>query len=150
MDSSILIHALYGSAKLSIKLILIIVPLTVAYEFLEKSAWFKKLLSALHLFLKPMGFSKDASVSMLVGILLGIAYGSGILISQLKKQQLSHSDILLTAIFLSMCHAIIEDTLVFVAIGANGIYIIIFRLIIAIGLATLFYRYLAQKVKKTT
>ncbi len=138
-------HAILGSISLSVKLILIIVPLTVAYEFLEKSNWFKKALKTMHVFLKPLGFSEEASVSMLVGIFLGIAYGSGILIAQSEKNRLSSMDIVLTAVFLSMCHAVIEDTLLFVAIGANGIYIILFRLIIAIALAYMFFRYLSSK-----
>ncbi len=148
MVSPALSHAIMGSLSLSAKLILIIVPLTVAYEFIEKSNWFKKLLKALHFLLKPMGFSEEASVSMLVGIFLGIAYGSGILITQSEKKKLTPMDAILTAVFLSMCHAVIEDTLVFVAIGANGFYIIAFRLVIAVAMAYLFFKYLSPKFSK--
>ncbi len=147
MDSSIFIHALTGSLKLSVKLILIIVPLMVVYEFLENSRFFKKTLDFLYIFIKPLGFSKQASVSMLTGIFLGIAYGSGILISQSEQNKLSKLDVMLTAVFLSMCHAVIEDTLVFVAIGGNGFYILGTRIIIASIMTYLFYRYLKVKIK---
>lgn len=147
MDSSILIHSLKGSIELSIKLILIIVPLMVTYEFLENSRIFKKILDFLYIFIKPLGFSKQASISMLTGIFLGIAYGSGILISQSEQKRLSRLDVVLTAIFLSMCHAVIEDTLIFVAIGGNGFYILGTRLIIAAVMTYIFYSYFKSKIK---
>ncbi len=143
------VHALIGSLKLSLKLILIIVPLMVAYEFLENSKVFKKILEFLYIFIKPLGFSKQASVSMLTGIFLGITYGSGILIAQSEKKKLENIDIILTAVFLSMCHAVIEDTLVFVAIGGNGFYMLGTRIVIAFIVTYLFYSYLKKKLYKT-
>jgi hypothetical protein len=147
MDSSILIHSIEGSIRLSVKLILIIVPLMIVYEFLENSKIFKKTLDFLYIFIKPLGFSKQASISMLTGIFLGIAYGSGILISQAEQKKLSRLDVVLTAVFLSMCHAVIEDTLVFVAIGGNGFYILGTRIIIASIMTYLFYLYFRRKTK---
>ncbi|WP_035587563.1 nucleoside recognition domain-containing protein [Hippea jasoniae] len=141
-----LLHAFTGSLRLSIKLILIIVPLMVAYEFVQNSRWFAKLLDFLHIFLKPLGFSKQASISMLTGIFLGITYGSGILIAQSQKKQLTQLDVLLTAVYLSMCHAVIEDTLVFVVIGANGFYMLFTRIIIATIMTYLFYIYFKNKL----
>ncbi|AEA33283.1 nucleoside recognition domain-containing protein [Hippea maritima] len=141
-------HAVIGSIKLSVKLILIIVPLMVAYEFLENSKIFNKILDALYILLKPLGFSKQASISMLTGIFLGITYGSGILLSQSDKGKLTKIDILLSAVYLSMCHAVIEDTLVFVVIGGNGFYILITRLIIATTMTYLFYLYFKDRLNK--
>ncbi len=145
MDSAIILHSFYGSLRLSLKLILIIVPLMVAYEFLENSKIFKKILDFLYVFMKPLGFSKQAGISMLAGIFLGIAYGSGILISQSEQKRLTKLDVVLTAVFLSMCHAVIEDTLVFVAIGGNGFYILGVRLIIAALITYIFYRYFKRR-----
>ncbi len=141
-------HAVFGSLKLSLKLILIIVPLMIAYEFLENSRTFKKILDGLHFLLKPLGFSKQASISMLAGIFLGVTYGSGVLLAQSEKKVLSEMDALLTAVYLSMCHAVIEDTLVFVAIGGNGFYILGTRIIIATAITFIFYRYLKGKLSK--
>ncbi len=142
-------HAAIGSLKLSVKLILIIVPLMVAYEFLQNSKTFKKILRTLHFILKPLGFSEHASISMLTGIFLGITYGSGILLAQSEKDMLTKMDITLTAVYLSMCHAVIEDTLVFVAIGGNGFYILGTRLVIATVVTFMFYRHLKGKLNKT-
>jgi len=48
--------------------------------------------------------------------------------------------------FLSICEAIIEDTLIFVVIGANGFILIAFRFILAIILTYAIYR---SKIFKT-
>ncbi len=141
-------NAILGSFKLSLRLILIIVPLMIAYEFLSNSKTFKKILDGLHVILKPLGFSKEASISMLTGIFLGVTYGSGILLAQSDKKILSKLDILLTAVYLSMCHAVIEDTLVFVAVGGNGLYILGTRIIIATIFTYIFYRYYRNKLNK--
>ncbi len=141
-------HAILGSLKLSIKLILIIVPLMVIYEFLQSSKTFKKILDTLHFLLKPLGFSKHASVSMLAGIFLGVTYGSGVLLAQSEKNILTKMDIALTAVYLSMCHAVIEDTLVFVAVGGNGFYILGTRIVIATVVTFMFYRYFKGKLDK--
>jgi len=138
-------HAIFGSLRLSLKLILIIVPLMIAYEFLENSRTFKKILDGLHFLLKPLGFSKQASISMLAGIFLGVTYGSGVLLAQSEKKVLSEMDAILTAVYLSMCHAVIEDTLVFVAIGGNGLYMLGTRIVIATVITFVFYRYLRGK-----
>ncbi len=142
-----LIHAIIGSIKLSAKLILIIVPLMVVYEFLENSKLFKRILNFLYIFMKPLGFSKEANISMLTGIFLGITYGSGILISQSEQNKINKTDIMLTAVFLSMCHAVIEDTLIFVAIGGNGFFMLGTRLIIAGIVTYAFYRYIKLKFR---
>ncbi len=141
-------HTILGSLKLSIKLILIIVPLMVIYEFLQSSKTFKKILDTLHFLLKPLGFSKHASVSMLAGIFLGVTYGSGVLLAQSEKNILTKMDIVLTAVYLSMCHAVIEDTLVFVAVGGNGFYILGTRIVIATVVTFMFYRYFKGKLDK--
>ncbi len=148
MGNHILLHSVLGSLNLSVKLILIIVPLMISYEFLENSKIFKKILNFLYLFIKPMGFSKNASISMLTGIFLGITYGSGILIAQSSKNRITKLDAALTAIFLSMCHAVIEDTLIFVAIGGNGAYMLITRIIIATLITYILYKYMSSKISQ--
>lgn len=147
--AELLWHAIISSLKLSIKLIFIIVPLMVIYEFLQNSKTFKKILNTLYFVLKPLGFSKHASVSMLTGIFLGITYGSGILLSQSEKGMLTKMDIALTAVYLSMCHAVLEDTLIFIAIGGNGFYILGTRIVIATIVTFMFYRYFKGKLNKT-
>ena len=69
---------------------------------------------------------------MVVGIILGIAYGAGILIKNAATGNMSKKEIILSCLFLSLCHAVFEDTLIFVAVGANGLIILGTRIILAV------------------
>jgi len=51
----------------------------------------------------------------------------------------------LIMLFLSICHAIIEDTLIFVVIGANGIILVAIRFFLAFIFTYFAYRWLFFK-----
>lgn len=86
-------------------------------------------------FIKKSKQNVSKSFSILVGVFLGITYGAGILIEEVKSNNISKKDIFYIATFLSICHAIIEDTLLFVIFGANFTMVIAIRTIGAIVLA---------------
>ena len=54
---------------------------------------------------------------------------------------MTKKDVILVSTFLCLCHAIIEDTLLFMAIGANPFIIVLVRVIVAI-IITLVVRFL--------
>ena len=69
--------------------------------------------------LKIIGISKQASNFMIVGLTLGISFGGGLLIREAKLGTISGKDVFLTMAFLSLCHSLIEDTLLVMLIGAD-------------------------------
>lgn len=81
------------------------------------------LLDRLTSFLEPslrlFGLSRQAAFPLLVGLIFGIAYGAGVIIEAAKTKEISFRDLLLVNIFLSACHALIEDTALFIAVGAD-------------------------------
>lgn len=143
MDIAIL-GPLKNALLLCLKLTLIIVTLMIIYEFYENSKLYKLSQSVLN---KPFGFigiKSNASITMIVGLVLGIAYGAGILIKNAISGNMTQKEIILTSIFLSVCHAVFEDTLLFVAVGANGIVIIGVRIILAFIIILLLNKYLSK------
>jgi len=73
-----------------------------------------------------------------VGIILGITYGAGVLIKEKQSGALSRYDIFYIGTFLMICHAIIEDTLLFVIFGADLTMVILIRTVAAIIISWLF------------
>lgn len=132
---------------LSLKIFVIITLLLIVYEFYENSRfydWTKKILN------KPMqtiGISSNASITMVVGIVLGIAYGAGILLKNVQERKMNSKDIALTSYFLAVCHAVFEDTLLFVAVGANGFIIISVRILLAVILISILNKYVFKVVR---
>jgi len=89
----------------------------------------------------------NSTFSITIGVILGITYGAGILISEYEKDTLTKKEILYIGSFLMICHAIIEDTLLFVIFGANIWVIVTLRVIFAFILATLCVKFLSKKVQ---
>ncbi|SFG25466.1 Nucleoside recognition [Desulfotomaculum arcticum] len=84
--------------------------------------------------------SREAAFPLLVGIIFGIAYGAGVLIEEARSGRLSWKDLFLINVFLSVCHAVVEDTALFIAVGANGVVILLGRFIVAVLLTFLLSR----------
>ena len=72
--------------------------------------------------------------------MFGISYGAGVLIPQAQSGELSRKQVFLTALFLCMCHAVIEDTLLFVLVGANAWVVVLTRFVAAMAIVYLFSR----------
>ena len=103
-----------------------------------------KVLDRIAAWLAPVvGFfrlSKEASFPLLVGIIFGIAYGAGVLIEEARSGRLSWKDLFLINVFLSVCHAVVEDTALFIAVGANGVVILLGRFVVAVILTLILSR----------
>jgi len=88
--------------------------------------------------------------SLLVGVFLGITYGAGLLIKEAQNSSLSKRDIFYVGTFLMICHAIIEDTLLFVIFNANLTVIVIARVVFAIIFAYVLLKLYDLKVEKSS
>jgi len=133
--------ALKDSLILSAKLLFIILPLSIFYEFLKGRD--SKLAKRRFAFI---GISGSGLISLVTGIIIGLTYGAGVIIHSIRTSNVGKKEAFLILLFLSICHAIIEDTLIFVVIGANGFILIAFRFALAIILTYAIYR---SKILKT-
>jgi hypothetical protein len=87
-------------------------------------------------FLRPilllMGISSRSASIAVFGLLAGITFGSGLLLAEVRKEGLPARDVVLVLAFLSLCHGIIEDTLLMLLIGADLSGILLFRFVFSI------------------
>jgi len=113
-------NSLYASLVLSLQIILLVSLLIFFLDFLKSLPVIQKHSNKI-----------NSSFSISVGVVLGITYGAGILISEYEKGVLSSKEVLFIGTYLMICHAIIEDTLLFVLFGANPWVIVSFRLFFA-------------------
>ena len=131
----IILTPLKDLVSLTIKLFIIILPLTISYEFLKERQ--------LKLNKRPfffVGITQHGLVPLITGIIIGLTYGAGVIIHSIRTSNLSRKESFLILLFLSICHAMIEDTLIFVVIGANGFILIAFRFVLAFILMYLVYK----------
>ena len=79
--------------------------------------------------LSYLGMSDKVANIILIGLTLGISFGGGFLIEESKKNNISKKDILLSLSFLSLCHSIIEDTILILLLGSHISGVLFFRFI---------------------
>lgn len=141
----VLKEAIVGSFESIYTVAIIVLPLMVIlqiakdYKFLDKISGFFKFLT------RFFGMSEDSTLPLLVGIIFGIVYGAGVIIQSSKEGNLSKKDMFLISVFLIVCHAIIEDTLIFVAVGANGYVLSGSRILAAIFITLVLSGWLKAK-----
>ena len=132
--------AIKGALRLSLIVFAILIPLLIALEFMRQTKALNWLTDKVNPATSRLGFSKEALVPLLAGFLFGISYGAGVLIPEARSKLITKQQVFLVAVFLALCHAVVEDTLLFVAVGANGWYLFFSRLILAIAFTYLIYR----------
>jgi hypothetical protein len=125
------VETLTGLGTLLLKVFAIVVPLMMVLEISREFRILDKMTAAVFPLARRLGYKRDSIYPLVAGVIFGISYGGGILIGESNSGRISAKQAFLIAIFLGMCHAIIEDTLLFVAQGANGLVIISVRLLLA-------------------
>ncbi|AAZ28723.1 nucleoside recognition domain-containing protein [Colwellia psychrerythraea] len=131
--------------QMLISIFFIISALIILLRILKKigvESLLQKLLSPIF---KLLSITKDASNITITGITLGLSYGAGLLISEIKKGHIGKKDVLLSISFLSLAHSLIEDTLLILLLGADVIAILWLRIIFAIVIVALLAKYIAIK-----
>jgi hypothetical protein len=98
----------------------IVFPLMIVMEFARKYKVMDLLSAALSPLTRLLGVQRGAAFPLAVGLIFGLAYGSGVIIQSAKDGEIDRRSLTLVSIFLACCHAVVEDTLLFVAIGASG------------------------------
>ena len=95
--------------------------------------------------LKLFGISKGATNIIIVGITIGLQFGGGILIKEVKTGKIDKQSVFLAVSMLNLVHAAIEDTLLMIAIGGHysGVFFarIIFGLIISLLMFKIYKRF---------
>jgi hypothetical protein len=128
----LIIESLSSLGGLLAKVFVIVVSLMIVLEVFREFKVLDRLTSALMPFARIIGFKRDSIYPLIAGIIFGISYGGGILIGEARSGKVSVRQAFLIALFLGLCHAIFEDTLLFVSVGANGIVILVVRVSLAI------------------
>ncbi len=112
---------------------LVIVPLTVVYQVLRDSPWVHRRLRPYQGAFRRIGLGEGALVALATGVVLGIVYGAGILIHEARQGKMSPRELFLLALFLCTCHAVIEDTLLFVVVGGRAAWMLGPRVLLAVA-----------------
>lgn len=120
------------SLKLILQVFIIVFLVTLLQRVLEEFGLMKKLSKIAGPIVKFLGLSSNTAYVWIIGTAVGIAYGAGIIIEEVKEGKLSRIDADLFNHHAAISHSQIEDTVLFVALGAPYLWVALPRLAIAI------------------
>ncbi|MGI6684305.1 MAG: nucleoside recognition domain-containing protein [Bacillota bacterium] len=132
MDWIWLMETIKGCMGTIIKLVLIVIPLMVIIEFLKEFRAIEKIGPLLFPLLKMLRLPKEVVLPLMAGLIFGIAYGAGVIIQSAREEVVQKEDLFTVSLFLVVCHSIIEDTMLFLTVGANFWIIALARFLLAI------------------
>lgn len=129
------------------QLALIVIPIMIGIQIMKDLHWLDWFSKAMSPFTKMLGMKKNTSTTLAAGLVFGLAYGAGVMMQAVKEDGVSKKDLYLAFIFLVACHAVIEDTLLFIPLGIPIWPLFLIRLVTAIVL-TIIVAFVWKRLEK--
>ncbi len=78
-------------------------------------------------FLKFLGIGKNASTIIVVGLTIGLGFGGGLMIKEVKQGKVNKKDAVNALIFINLFHSIIEDNSLVMLLGPSLVIVLFVR-----------------------
>uniref|UniRef100_A0A7C4VZC7 Iron transporter n=1 Tax=Desulfatirhabdium butyrativorans TaxID=340467 RepID=A0A7C4VZC7_9BACT len=119
--------------QLSIKILIIIMGLMIVLGLLKSFDWIPALVRILRPFLRLMGLSERVGVLWLTAVVFGLTYGAAVIVEEAREGNLSAADLEKLHLSVGINHSMVEDPILFVALGLNAFWLYVPRLVTAIA-----------------
>ncbi len=120
----------------------IIVGLLVLLDLLERSGVTRRITAALAPLLRLSGLEPDAAPVTTVGVMLGLTYGGALIIEEAERRRFPARTRFLALAWLSLSHALIEDTALLLALGADIWIVLVGRVAVTLAVVAALARLL--------
>jgi hypothetical protein len=115
-----------------LQLVIVILPVMIAIQLCKEGNVLNSLSAMMRPFTRMLGLPENTSIPLMAGMFFGLMLGAGVLIQAAEEENYSKRDLLLLVIFLAACHAIVEDTLIFIPLGIPVVYLLLIRFTVAL------------------
>lgn len=130
--ATVLLNWLGSITRTTIKIIILVNVLLILQKMLEAFELIRLLERPLSPLLKLMGLPEKTTLSWIVANLIGLAYGSAIMISLVEEGKLSKKDADLLNHHIAISHSQLEDPLLFLTLGYTIYWLMWPRILLAI------------------
>jgi len=111
----------------------VLVPIVVALEVLQGMGALARLRAPIKPVITFLGFDARASEALIAGVFFGLVYGAGVIVNRVEDEGLEEDQVGRLCLTLVLCHAMVEDTVLFAPVGAVLWPIVILRVTVAAG-----------------
>ena len=113
----------------------VIIVLLFFLEFLKLIGIERLIRFLMNPFLKMLGISNDASTIIVVGLTIGLGFGGGLMIKDVRAGNVEERDAVCALLFINLFHSLIEDTSLVMLLGPSLVIILFVRAIFVICIA---------------
>ena len=135
----------FNTLKLSLKVIILLTSLMILQRILEEYGILEIMSAILAPVLRLMGLPKEGAFLWIVANVVGLGFGSALMLDYLERGKITLKRNDIVNHHVAVCHSLLEDTLLFVAIGVTAFWITIPRLFLAIVIVWV-YRLISRQL----
>lgn len=139
--SPIIMDWIIDQVKTLLVIFIIIIFIVLLTELLKFLGIQRLIELSLKPFLNLIGVGEKASTIAVVGVTLGIGFGGGLLIKEVKSGKIKYKDVFGVITLIGMLHSVVEDTGLVSLMGANIFITLLLRFLL-----TLLSVYLIMKI----
>ncbi|WP_462324419.1 hypothetical protein [Desulfoplanes sp.] len=110
----------------------IILGLLIFMRCLSALGITKILIRLLDPLLRVLGIGKEAAPLTIVGMVMGIGYGGGLILHEVKQHRVGQRDIFFALSLMGLSHSLIEDTLLMLSMGGGLSGILVGRVVFSL------------------
>ncbi|WP_312813108.1 nucleoside recognition domain-containing protein [Sedimentibacter sp.] len=127
----------------------VLIPIMIIIEIFKDTHLIDRLSRAIKPISNFFTISEKSGVSLLFGMTFGLTIGAGAIIQSVKDYDVDKRSIFLITMFLSVCHALIEDSMIFAGVGANIAALLGARFISAILITFILSKFIKKDAFET-
>lgn len=124
---------------------LVVIPLMIFLEIAQANGLLQKINRVLARAFKYIGLSEEGAFPVLVAMIFGLTFGSGVIINHVRTGKVTDNEVKIVGTFISIAHALIEDTIIFLTLGVPLLLLIFPRILVAYALAYFVYKTISKK-----
>ena len=118
---------------LAVKMFVILLPLMVLLEMLKVTGGISVLVKLIAPLLRLLGLNGKAGAMWLTGAVFGLSYGAAVIMEEARSGRFSGQDLEELQVSVGINHAMIEDPLLFLALGISPLWVWLPRLAAAVA-----------------
>jgi spore maturation protein SpmB len=119
----------------------VVIPLMIALEIAQANGLLQRLNRILARPFQKIGLSEEGAFPVVVAMVFGLTFGSGVIINHVREGKVTEREVKIMGSFIAIAHALIEDTIIFLTLGAPLLVLLVPRLAAAYGVAYLLHKF---------
>lgn len=121
----------FETLSLSFRILIIIVSVMIVLETLKELGLTDRIASVFRPFMMPLGLTPSVATMWVTGVFFGIVYGSAVIVEESGSGRFAPDELKRLHISLGMCHSMVEDPALFLALGIGLQWTVLPRLLAA-------------------